>query len=264
MSPTQRQARAQEVDRQRALKSRIRLDRAQREHGRLKNDPMWMAKNFVAWYDEELDAAAWLSLDNITPLEAAMLLCQFNPHDKAVDPLATTNDKTNPEDFKRLLRAFEDVASADVEERRSLSQWHTIARTKGYKFHPWIGDYERARSTIVTSNMATQAPAPKEIPNYRLATPEELTEAFGNEDGLKRIFDNVTKVKWALEARKVKGVGRKNNQPPRFDPYVFLIHLPGSVYAPTLTKRKAWSLFAVHFPRYYAEIEHMEDLHKYD
>jgi hypothetical protein len=102
------------------------------------------ADEVIGWYDATLGAATWWSLNSITPREAAMLLCQFNPRDDTADPLTTTNNETGPDDFKRLVRIFEDVAQANA-QARTLSQWHSIVRDKGLKYHSWIEKYESAR-----------------------------------------------------------------------------------------------------------------------
>ena len=73
-----------------------------------------------------LDAASWWSLNSITPLQGAALLCQFNPDDDANNPELNTTSETGPADFKRLLREFNDVAKHD-EKPRSLGQWLDVA-----------------------------------------------------------------------------------------------------------------------------------------
>lgn len=68
------------------------------------------SENVLSSYDQTLDAMTWWNLSALTPHEAAMLLCHFNPHDDKLNPLGSiTTEETAPEDFKRLLRVFEDV-----------------------------------------------------------------------------------------------------------------------------------------------------------
>lgn len=105
-----------------------------------------------AWSDATLDADSWWRLNNVTPLQAATLLCGFNPDDGTVDPLTVSTDKTSPDDFKRLLREFEDAAQDDSKPR-TLSQWHDIAITRNLKHHTWIDDYKK---TVVSGQVTKQ------------------------------------------------------------------------------------------------------------
>lgn len=98
----------------------------------------------AGWYNETLDAEMWFGLASPTPHEAAMLLCQHNPHENACDPMKTTTDETGPEDFKRLLRVFEDLEKVEP-KARPLRQWLAIARDKGLKYHSWIDAYVMAQ-----------------------------------------------------------------------------------------------------------------------
>ncbi|MDP1939558.1 MAG: hypothetical protein Q8K54_02740, partial [Gallionella sp.] len=82
-------------------------------------------EEYVSWYDDCLDAATWWNLKRVTPLEAAQLMCQFNPYDDNDSPLTVTNLETAPDDYKRLLSIFEDEEKADA-KARNLSQWRDI------------------------------------------------------------------------------------------------------------------------------------------
>jgi len=101
-------------------------------------------QHHVGWYGATIDADMWWSLSSTRAREAAMLLSQFNPHDDTCDPLTTTNDETGPDDYKRLLRVFEDLENNDP-QARTLRQWYAIARDKGLKHHSWIAKYATAR-----------------------------------------------------------------------------------------------------------------------
>jgi hypothetical protein len=91
---------------------------------------------------QKIDIDYWLARSGLSAREAAMLLCQFSPFDETCetggtnDPDKTATDETGPEDFKRLLRAFEE--SAPVEKKIRLCEWHTIAKNEGQKHHSWI------------------------------------------------------------------------------------------------------------------------------
>jgi len=155
LSSAERRARANEVDRQLATKLALKIRRADRDREQAKNDPKQVAEGIVAWYDTALDAMTWWGLGSITPHEAAMLLCHFNPQNGTLDPLEITTDETTPDDFKRILRVFEDVARSQPQDRR-LSQWHDIAHDRRLKYDPWIDAYRRAvtKSTQTTENAA--------------------------------------------------------------------------------------------------------------
>ena len=62
------------------------------------------AEYFKAWCDATLDASSWWDLGRITPSEAAALLCELNPND-----IDFSSPETGREDFKRLLRVFNDI-----------------------------------------------------------------------------------------------------------------------------------------------------------
>lgn len=100
-------------------------------------------EHLIGWYDSLLDADVYLGLASVTPREAAMLLCEFNPGDDTCNPLTYTNLKTGPDDFKRLLRWFEDVNKSDP-TARTLRQWRAVAADKGLKCHSWIDRYAQA------------------------------------------------------------------------------------------------------------------------
>lgn len=102
-------------------------------------------RHFIAWYDNAMDADIWWGLASVTPREAAMLLCEFNPNDDTCNPLTCTNLETKPDDFKRLLRVFKDVKKTDP-TARTLRQWLAVARDKPLKYHSWIDAYALARN----------------------------------------------------------------------------------------------------------------------
>jgi hypothetical protein len=106
-----------------------------------------------AWYDVTLDAESWWRLSNVTPLQAAKLLCGFNPDDDTIDPQTVTTDETSPEDFKRPLREFDDEAWGNAKPR-TLSQWHDIAIARHLKHHKWIDDYRQ----IIDGERQTEQP----------------------------------------------------------------------------------------------------------
>lgn len=106
-------------------------------------------KDVVAWYNALLNAEYWFGINSVQPQEAAMLLCEFNPHDTNANPETTTNSDTNPEDYKRLLRKFEDLA-VTVPLTRPLVEWLAVAKNSGLKYHPWVDGYISARPSLDT------------------------------------------------------------------------------------------------------------------
>lgn len=96
--------------------------------------------SLIDWYNDTLKASIWFGLQSVAPRDAAMLLCQFNPHDVLHDPLEVFNPETGPGDYKLLLCVFDDVAKADSQPR-TLLQWLAIAKDKRLKYHSWIDEY---------------------------------------------------------------------------------------------------------------------------
>lgn len=115
-------------------------------------------EHMTGWYDATLEADMWFGLASPTPREAAMVLCQLNPQDDNCDPATITTDETGPEDFKRLLRVFEDVEKMEP-KARSLPQWLAIARDKGLKYHSWIDAYALARIEELPADVGSEGAA---------------------------------------------------------------------------------------------------------
>jgi hypothetical protein len=174
LSPTGRYERAVEVDRQQATKLRIKNDKVRRMLELAEKDPQQGAEEFLGWYDGSLDAETWRRIKSIGPLEAALLLCQLNPHNDTLDDARKTkNDETGPADFNRLLRVFEDVAQAD-EQPRTLSQWRDIAHNKKLKYHSWVDKYEAA--VRLTAKHAKGGNSVDALPKAALSAPNSRHE----------------------------------------------------------------------------------------
>ena len=190
LSPTGRHERAVEVDRQQVTKRRIRNDKVRRMLNLAERDPTYVAEYSIGFDESTLDAATWWGLNRVTPCEAAMLLCHFNPHNDTLgDATKASNDETAPDDFKRLLRVFEDVAQADT-QARTLRQWRDIARGKKMKYHSWIDKYEAA--VRLTANQAkgddsqkadsggTTKSLPAGVPSAEIIENFKLDDAWDN------------------------------------------------------------------------------------
>lgn len=132
------------------------------------------SENVLSWYDQTLDAMTWWNLSALTPHEAAMLLCHVNPHDDKLNPLSITTEETAPEDFKRLLRVFEDEVQTQS-QARTLREWHDIARDKRLKYHSWIDAFRQA----VSENAPTTDTPPRvsaELPEQADTAPSGALE----------------------------------------------------------------------------------------
>lgn len=101
----------------------------------------------IDWYDATLDAKGWWNLARVTPNEAAMLLCEINPHDFDANPLHVSSGQTTPNDYVRLKRVFED-AQAGGTHHYTLKKWHEIAKNNNLKYHSWIDEYSKELELI--------------------------------------------------------------------------------------------------------------------
>lgn len=97
----------------------------------------------LASWDWTLKASMWWRLKDVTPIEAAMLLCGLNPRDEGVsgESLATAGEPL-AEDYKVMLRWFEDVAKDD--RMRTMKQWLDCATRQGLSHHSWIDEWTTA------------------------------------------------------------------------------------------------------------------------
>lgn len=140
------------------------------------------AEQIVGWYDQILDASYWLVRTQVTAREAATLLCNQNPLDDSSDPLLLSTDETNPLDFKRLLRVFNEAAELDVKPR-TLMLWLDLANQNGLKYHSWIDEYIAAVET--TKGAQGLAPPQLSTEGHSIVKPSE-TSAERNARLLKR------------------------------------------------------------------------------
>ena len=114
-------------------------------------DPKNAGQRRIDRHDASLDARAWWDLLDVSPKEAAMLLCRLNPHEKYdcenIERIYVDDDKTSPHRYKLLLRRFEDVAST-IPKHRTLVEWRTIAQQHNLRYHSWIDDYADAMGAL--------------------------------------------------------------------------------------------------------------------
>lgn len=128
-----------------------------------REDPALAGERHVGWHDQTMDARRWMEMQNVTPKEAAMVLCRLNPHEKYdcenIERIYVDDDKTSPHRYKLLLRTFEDVAST-IPKHRTLMEWRTIAQQQNLRYHSWIDDYADAMGALA-GNQAAPTPAAK-------------------------------------------------------------------------------------------------------
>jgi hypothetical protein len=99
------------------------------------------------WYEQTLEADHWASLGDVTSTDAAMLLCQFNPHAKTYESAKlSTTDELRPEHLIRLAERLADIDKAD-HRKRTLRDWHQTARDKELVYHSWIDGYMEMTAT---------------------------------------------------------------------------------------------------------------------
>jgi hypothetical protein len=136
-------------------------------------------EHLIAHYDVFMHAATWVGCASVKPDEAAMLLCRIDPHERnwrgeAPNPenIYVDDDRTSPDRFRVLRRAFEDVAETDPKPR-TLLDWRDVARRKSLRYHEWIDEY----SPITTGNtekVGAGGTAPRESKQAETITTNRL------------------------------------------------------------------------------------------
>ena len=145
------------------------------------------AYRLLGWFDKMLSAAHWFGLKNVAPIEAAMLLCQFNPSTNGFDVAERmTNDETNPQNLIELRRRLEDLAQSEP-RARSLRDWLGIAKELKLRHHSWIDQYLAAVEIVAKGQPGgprgdADKPANREPVPAPLTT-ENMASCFG---GLNR------------------------------------------------------------------------------
>ncbi|RVT52748.1 hypothetical protein [Rubrivivax albus] len=98
-------------------------------------------EELIGWYDATVRADYWFGISSVTAVEAAQLLSCENPHDPdSANWLETTTEHLNPEAKRELLRGFDDEGG-----KRSLTEWLQCAKSRGWRYDPWIEHYIAAR-----------------------------------------------------------------------------------------------------------------------
>ncbi|MDB5889528.1 MAG: hypothetical protein JWP47_359 [Polaromonas sp.] len=76
------------------------------------------------WDEATLEADHWAAMSEITPINAAMLLCRLNPNEQSYDDAKLlSTDETKPENLVKLEQRLTDLART-VQKPRTLRNWH--------------------------------------------------------------------------------------------------------------------------------------------
>ena len=116
-------------------------------------------EKFVGWYDNDIGASHWFAMSFVKPVDAAMLLCKFNPAtDSPEEAERFENDEIRAEDFNKLKRRFEDLHQTKSKSR-SLADWLDFAICAGLKHHSWARRYqETLREGLLNKPSAPDTP----------------------------------------------------------------------------------------------------------
>ena len=132
--------------------------------------PRQQAEYDAAWWDEGMDASVWWGLSNVSGIDAAMLLCGFNPNTPGAADDAekvTHHAETGPADYRRMRLVFCDVEQASPASR-ALAEWLAVAREKALTYHSWMDTWLAAtgKKTSAASQPAPSAEAsqPSAVP----------------------------------------------------------------------------------------------------
>lgn len=112
----------------------------------------------AAWFDATLDADVFFALEHVPPVQAAMLLCQFNPNNSTESEAERgSTDQISPGDFKRLRTTFLSIDQTKP-AHRSMLDWMAVAAGFGLTVHPWAQQYVQHRGLYIAA-----APIPAQI-----------------------------------------------------------------------------------------------------
>jgi hypothetical protein len=207
----------------------------------------------------------WTKYETWTVLEAAYLVCGIDPQ----------TDYGNNSDARAVVTGLcgshLDIENNFIAAKRVSELWRrrvdSADRVRPIDFlnwckangidTDWLRELEPASQPGESNSIQPQAGAATNgtATTQHLATKEELVEAFGCP---MQMFENVHKITWLKEARKVAGRGGKNSVAPKFDPLLFAESLPGSAYGSHLTTKSAWAKLERHFGDRYAEVSALD------
>lgn len=185
------------------------------------------AEHFLGWCDAHMDAEHWFAMKNIKPVDAAMLLCQFNPNNDTQEAaLLSSNDEVDEGVFRKVQDRLADVAGVDS-RARSLVEWLEVASELGLRHHSWVSRYVRCIaagragqvSNVIKSALPVSTPEPAQVLQ---AEPDEKKDAGDcaprpagqmNEPGLKTdvvlaVFSKLSGQYW--DQKKMRDAFKKN------------------------------------------------------
>lgn len=124
LTPIQRKERAGEIDRQRDLKTSIKLNRScrQQKQDEANADPMEIEAGYHIGYYKKQHVQTWLMMRAVSPQDAALLFFGENPS-KYKGSLPYMG-----EDFDLMKLSFEDAARDGL--ARNLRDWVSVARDR--------------------------------------------------------------------------------------------------------------------------------------
>jgi len=212
----------------------------------------------VDWYNHSLGAKHWVALGNIAPIDAAMLLCRFNPNDETYENVKQiTSDELKPEHLVQLAQRFTDIRESDPTPR-TLRDWHQKAKDLGLKYHSWIDGHMELTTPPAAPAQTKTTEAGEEVDYSLMATPEQLLDAFEKWGCMKAAwFDDLNSRRWLLKARRKKGQGQRGHvMKPLFCPFAVM---NGLIEKGRKNKRlqpdPAWRTLEHKFPKVYAVFE---------
>ena len=222
---------------------------------------MVLNAHVVDWYDHSLEADHWVALGDVSPIDAAMLLCRFNPNDETYENVKLiTSDELKPEHLVRLVQRFTDIRESDPMPR-TLRDWHQRAKELGLKYHSWIDGYMKPTTPPAASAQTETFKAGEELDYSLMATRKQLLDAFEKWGYMRAAwFDDLKSRRWLLHARRIKGRGQRGHViEPMFCP---LAVMNGLIEKGLKNKRlppdAAWRTLEHKFPKVYALYEHCD------
>ena len=144
--------------------------------------------SFVGNHDCLMDARMWFDMPDVTPKDAAMVLCRLDQL-KREDPerIYVDGDRSSPDRYRLLLLVFEAEARTSP-KHRTMMEWRATARERGLRYHSWIDKYVQFTGR---DNAATSAKPDASQAEVKAVTEAEATKAKG---GRPKAIDKKTKV----------------------------------------------------------------------
>jgi hypothetical protein len=119
-------------------------------------------EDIAAWWNFEMDAELWWQQTCVKCNHAAMILCGHNPIKTSENEAAnrttfdeTSSSGTTPEDFRRLLTAFNQPEHTG--SHRTLAYWLAVARARGLRYDHWIDEWMHAAGIEMPAKQVTAA-----------------------------------------------------------------------------------------------------------